>query len=96
MMERGTLDDLAAFAAVARERSFTRAALGLGLSTSALSHQIRQLEQRLGVRLLQRNSRSVATTEAGEHLLQTLTPALAPPARQRGRHGSYHGHPAGL
>ena len=76
-MERGTLDDLAAFAAVARERSFTRAALGLGLSTSALSHQIKQLEQRLGVRLLQRNSRSVATTEAGEHLLQTLTPALA-------------------
>jgi DNA-binding transcriptional LysR family regulator len=58
------------------ERSFTRAAAGLGLSTSALSYQIKRLEHRLNVRLLQRNSRSVATTEAGERLLQTLAPAL--------------------
>jgi DNA-binding transcriptional LysR family regulator len=76
MMQRGDLDDLSAFAAVARERSFTRAAAGLGLSTSALSYRIKRLEDRLGVRLLQRNSRSVATTDAGERLLHTLAPAL--------------------
>jgi DNA-binding transcriptional LysR family regulator len=76
-MARGNLDDLAAFAVVARERSFTRAAAELGLSTSALSHAIKGLEARLGVRLLQRNSRSVAATEAGEQLLLTLGPALA-------------------
>ena len=77
MMKRGELDDLAAFAAVARERSFTRAAAGLRLSTSALSYAIKQLEARLGVRLLERNSRSVRPTEAGEQLLSTLAPALA-------------------
>jgi DNA-binding transcriptional LysR family regulator len=76
MMARASLDDLAAFAAVARERSFTRAAAGLATSTSNLSHTVRRLEARLGVRLLQRNSRSVATTEAGEVLLATLAPAL--------------------
>jgi DNA-binding transcriptional LysR family regulator len=76
MTRRGLLDDLAAFAAVARSRSFTEAAPELGLSTSALSYTVRRLESRLGVRLLQRNSRSVAPTEAGERLLQTLRPAL--------------------
>jgi DNA-binding transcriptional LysR family regulator len=76
MMERGTLDDLAAFAAVARARSFRRAAGELGLSTSALSYTIKRLEERLGLRLLQRNSRSVAATDAGERLLKTLDPAL--------------------
>ncbi len=76
-MTRGSLDDLAAFAAVARQRSFTRAAAELRLSTSALSHLIKALEARLGVRLLQRNSRSVSTTTAGEQLLRTLEPALA-------------------
>jgi DNA-binding transcriptional LysR family regulator len=76
-MSRNSLDDLAAFAAVARERSFTRAAAGLRLSTSALSHTIKALEARLGVRLLQRNSRSVSVTAAGERLLMTLEPALA-------------------
>ncbi len=75
-MRRSSLDDLAAFAAVARARSFTRAAAELRLSTSALSHTIKQLEARLGVRLLQRNSRSVSVTSAGERLLQTLEPAL--------------------
>jgi DNA-binding transcriptional LysR family regulator len=75
-MERGILDDLAAFAAVARERSFVRAAAGLGLSTSTLSYQIKRLECRLNIRLLHRNSRSVATTDDGERLLQTLAPAL--------------------
>lgn len=70
------LDDLAAFAAVARARSFTRAAATLGTSTSNLSHTIRRLEAQLGCRLLQRNSRSVSATEAGETLLATLGPAL--------------------
>src|SRR6266568_1511090 len=77
MMKRGSLDDLAVFAAVARVRSFTRAAAELRLSTSALSHTIKGLEARLGIRLLQRNSRSVSVTLAGERLLQTLEPALA-------------------
>ena len=76
-MRRDSLDELAAFAAVARARSFTRAAAGLRVSTSALSHTIKQLEARLGVRLLARNSRSVSVTAAGERLLQTLEPALA-------------------
>jgi DNA-binding transcriptional LysR family regulator len=76
MMERGILDDLAAFAVVARVRSFTHAAAELGLSTSVLSYTIKRLEARLGTRLLQRNSRSVAATDAGERLLKTLEPAL--------------------
>ncbi|MBI1686759.1 LysR family transcriptional regulator [Caulobacter hibisci] len=67
-------DELAAFAAVARERSFTRAGAKLGVSASALSQTIKGLEQRLGVRLLTRTTRSVAPTEAGERLLQTVAP----------------------
>ncbi|WP_419759028.1 LysR family transcriptional regulator [Acidisoma sp.] len=77
MMGRPSLDSLSSFAAVARTRSFTRAAAELRVSTSALSHTIRELEARLGIRLLQRNSRSVSVTQAGERLLQTLGPALA-------------------
>src|SRR5271166_3506369 len=73
-MQRGNLDDLLAFLAVARERSFTKAAAKLGVSQSALSHTIRELETRLGVRLLTRTTRSVAPTEAGERLLHTLGP----------------------
>ncbi len=73
-MQRGTLDDLVAFVAVGRERSFTKAAAKLGVSQSALSHTIRELEARLGVRLLTRTTRSVAPTEAGERLLHTLGP----------------------
>ncbi|RXR06583.1 LysR family transcriptional regulator [Pseudoxanthomonas composti] len=76
-MERRELNDLLAFATVARERSFTRAAGTLGMSASALSHAMRGLEQRLGVRLLARTTRSVAPTDAGERLLQSLAPALA-------------------
>jgi DNA-binding transcriptional LysR family regulator len=64
--------DLVAFLAVARERSFTRAAAKLGVSPSALSHTIRKLEERLGVRLLTRTSRSVSTTEPGERLLKRV------------------------
>ena len=73
-MRRGNLDDLLAFLAVARERSFTNAAAKLGVSQSALSHTIRELEARLGVRLLTRTTRSVSPTEAGERLLHTLGP----------------------
>lgn len=67
-------NDLAAFATVARERSFTRAAAKLGVSPSALSQTIRNLEERLGLRLLTRTTRSVASTEAGERLLRTVAP----------------------
>jgi DNA-binding transcriptional LysR family regulator len=73
-MQRGHLDDLVAFVAVGRERSFTKAAAKLGVSQSALSHTIRELEARLGVRLLTRTTRSVSPTEAGERLLRTLAP----------------------
>ncbi len=75
-MPRDSLGDLLAFLAVARERSFTRAASKLGVSQSALSHTVRALETRLGVRLLTRTTRSVALTEAGERLLQTVAPRL--------------------
>jgi DNA-binding transcriptional LysR family regulator len=73
-MERKTLEDLLIFSAVARERSFTRAAAKLGVSQSALSRTIRELEARLGVRLLARTTRSVAPTEAGGRLLDTVGP----------------------
>jgi DNA-binding transcriptional LysR family regulator len=70
------LNDLAAFLAVARERSFTRAAAQLGVSQSALSQTVRGLEARLGIRLLTRTTRSVAPTEAGERLLRAAGPRL--------------------
>ncbi len=75
-MARHPIDDLTAFLAVARARSFTRAAAQLGVSQSALSHTIRGLEERLGVRLLTRTTRSVAPTEAGERLVRTVGPRL--------------------
>jgi DNA-binding transcriptional LysR family regulator len=75
-MQRGNLDDLLAFLAVARERSFTKAAAKLGVSQSALSHTLRELEARLGVRLLTRTTRSVSPTEAGERLIRTVGPRL--------------------
>jgi DNA-binding transcriptional LysR family regulator len=77
MSMRGKLDDLRAFATVARTRNFTRAAAELEVSTSALSHTIKRLEGQLDTRLLQRNSRSVAPTAAGEQLLHVLSAALA-------------------
>src|ERR1700729_1928631 len=73
-MPGGNLNDLLVFLAVARERSFTRAAAQLGVSQSALSHTVRGLEERLGLRLLTRTTRSVSPTEAGERLLQTIGP----------------------
>ncbi|HJS86523.1 MAG TPA: LysR family transcriptional regulator, partial [Acetobacteraceae bacterium] len=73
-MPRENLNDLLAFLAVAKERSFTRAAAQLGVSQSALSQTIRGLEERLGLRLLTRTTRSVAPTEAGGRLLRTVGP----------------------
>src|ERR1700742_3960052 len=73
-MARENLNDLTAFLAVARERSFTKAAAQLGVSQSALSHTIRGLEERLGLRLLTRTTRSVSPTEAGERLLRAAGP----------------------
>ncbi|WP_294253849.1 LysR family transcriptional regulator [uncultured Sphingomonas sp.] len=75
-MRREELVDLSAFMAVAEEQNFTKAAAKLGTSQSALSHTVRRLETRLGVKLLTRTTRSVAPTEAGERLLATLRPAL--------------------
>lgn len=73
-MLRENVTDLLAFIAVAREGSFTRAAAKLGMSQSALSHSMRALEERMGVKLLSRTTRSVAPTEAGERLMQSVAP----------------------
>lgn len=73
-MPRETIAALTAFLAVARERSFTRAAAQIGVTPSALSHTVRKLEERLGVRLLIRTTRSVSPTEAGERLLRSIGP----------------------
>ena len=75
-MQLDDLNVLAAFLAVAEERSFTRAAKRVGVSRSALSHAVRGLEERIGVRLLSRTTRSVAPTSAGEQLIGRLRPAL--------------------
>src|ERR1700752_5139674 len=75
-MDRNNFAELSAFATVAEERSFTRAAARLGISQSALSHSMRGLEKRLGLQLLARTTRSVSPTAAGTVLLQDLTPAL--------------------
>ncbi len=75
-MKRDELNDLAAFVVVADEMSFTRAASKLGMSPSALSHAMKVLEDRLGLRLLARTTRKVRATEAGERLLKTLRPAF--------------------
>jgi DNA-binding transcriptional LysR family regulator len=75
-MKGSELGDLVAFLAVAEERSFTRAAAKLGVSQSAVSYTVRRLEARLGLRLLNRTTRSVAPTQGGERLLRTLRPAL--------------------
>src|SRR6516165_1542263 len=73
-MQRSNLNDLLAFLAVGQERSFTRAAAKLGVSQSALSHTVRGLEERLGLRLLSRTTRSVSATEAGERLIRAVGP----------------------
>lgn len=73
-MQKASLDDLRALVAVASERSFTKAAIKLGISQSALSQTIQQLEAKLGVRLLTRTTRSVSPTEAGERVIATVAP----------------------
>ena len=73
-MARDNINDILVFLAVARERSFTRAAAKLGMSQSALSHIVRALETRMGVQLLARTTRSVAPTEAGLRLMETVAP----------------------
>src|SRR6476659_9694393 len=75
-MQLDHLNVLAAFLTIAEQRSFTKAAKQLGVSRSALSHSVRGLEERLGVRLLARTTRSVAPTEAGQQLIGRLRPAL--------------------
>ncbi len=75
-MLRTDLPDLAAFATVVEERSFTRAAARLGVSQSALSHSMRGLEKRMGVQLIARTTRSVSATAAGTALLQEVAPAM--------------------
>jgi DNA-binding transcriptional LysR family regulator len=94
-MKRGDLYDLAAFAVVAEQGSFTRAAAELGMSQSGLSHAIRALEQRLGVRLLSRTTRSVSTTQAGETLLRSVRPALEEIASGVDAVGVSGGQPSG-
>ncbi len=94
-MQRDDLVDLNAFLTVADERSFTRAAARLGTSQSALSHTVRRLEGRLGVRLLTRTTRSVAPTEAGDRLLGTLRPALDGIATQLASLSELRERPAG-
>lgn len=94
-MQREDLTDLNAFMTVAEERSFTRAAARLGTSQSALSHTVRRLEARLGVRLLTRTTRSVAPTEAGERLLGTLRPAFETIAAELASLGELREKPAG-
>lgn len=92
---RNELNELATFAVVASERSFTRAAAKLGVSQSALSHTIRGLEQRLDVKLLARTTKSVAPTAAGAALLQELSPALDQIASALDRARSVRHRPAG-
>lgn len=88
-MQRSDLADLAAFAAIAARGSFRAAAADLGVSTSALSHALRGLETRMGVRLLHRTTRSVAPTEAGAALLVRIAPALAEIAEAVGAAGAF-------
>jgi DNA-binding transcriptional LysR family regulator len=94
-MSNESYDQLALFALVARERSFTRAAAKLGMSQPALSRVIRQLEERLGVRLLARTTRSVSPTEAGEHLLRVVGPRLEEIDSELALLSAYRDRPAG-
>lgn len=94
-MDQRPLPDLAVFALVAQHRSFRAAAQVLGVSASALSHTLRNLETRLDVRLLHRTTRSVAPTEAGERLLARLAPALADIDAALGEIAAFRDRPAG-
>ncbi|OXJ25644.1 LysR family transcriptional regulator [Burkholderia sp. HI2714] len=95
-MARENLNDLLVFLAVARDRSFTRAATRLGVSQSALSHTIRDLEARVGVRLLTRTTRSVSTTDAGEALFQAVAPRIDEITAQLAALSDFRDKPAGV
>lgn len=94
-MRRNNLSDLLVFLAVAEERSFTRAAAKLGVSPSALSHTVRALEARMGVRLLTRTTRSVSPTEAGERLRQSVGPRIDEIESELAAVGELRDKPAG-
>lgn len=94
-MLRDNVNDLLAFLAVARERSFTKAAATLGVSQSALSHTVRQLEERLGVRLLTRTTRAVAPTDAGQRLLEGISSQFEEIETQLEALGEIRDKPAG-
>jgi DNA-binding transcriptional LysR family regulator len=94
-MQRGGFDDLRAFVAVGNERSFTKAAAKLGISQSALSQTVRQLELRLGVRLLTRTTRSVSLTDAGERLMRTVEPRFQEIEAELSAVGELREKPAG-
>src|SRR5438270_1968824 len=95
-MQHGNLNDLLVFRAVATERSFTRAAAKLGVSQSALSHTVRGLEERLGLRLLTRTTRSVSPTEAGERLLHTIGPRFEEIVTELAALSEFREKPAGI
>jgi DNA-binding transcriptional LysR family regulator len=94
-MAQTKVNDLQAFLAVARDRSFTKAAARLGVTPSALSHTIRALEERLGVRLLARTTRNVAPTEAGERLMRSIAPLFDQIAAEVEALGELREKPAG-
>src|SRR6185437_9047303 len=94
-MKGGGLDDLLAFTRVAEAGSFTRAAAQLGVTQSALSQTIRALEERLGYRLLNRTTRSLSTTEAGERLLRTIAPRFEEIEAELSALGELSGRPSG-
>lgn len=94
-MAQTKVNDLQAFLAVAREQSFTKAAARLGITPSALSHTIRALEERLGVRLLARTTRNVAPTEAGERLMRSIAPLFDQIAAELDALGELREKPAG-
>src|SRR5258707_7613636 len=95
-MQKRDLTDVEAFLVVARERSFTKAAARLGVSQSALSHAVRELEERLGLRLLSRTTRSVAPTQAGERLVGTVGPRLEEIEAALVSLAALRGKPAGM
>lgn len=94
-MHPSSLDDLATFAVVAQERSFTRAAAQLGVSPSALSQRVRLLEDRLGIRLLTRTTRSVSPTEAGQRLLATIAPRFDEIREELAQLSTFRDRPSG-
>ena len=94
-MSQTKVNDLQAFLAVAREQSFTKAAARLDITPSALSHTIRALEERLGVRLLARTTRNVAPTEAGERLMRSIAPLFEQIAAEVEALGDLRDKPAG-